>query len=142
MKNIWMNCVFKCFFIGIVFIKYCITQTKIFKVKVANERLWLFQMDNNFGTKVVLNKFLSLFRSYQLGLKHWRNHLNHERFQSISSDTRNGNHHRLGWGEQLALPLAFPFVFTRQTTPPHSPSSSLVSPSSTSLRARQKGSNG
>ena len=50
-----MNCVFKCFFIDIVFIKYYIAQRKIFKVKIANKRLWLFKMDNNFGTEVVFS---------------------------------------------------------------------------------------
>lgn len=37
---------FKCIFINIIFIKYYITQTKIFKVKVENERLKKSKQDN------------------------------------------------------------------------------------------------
>lgn len=45
---------FKCIFIGISFIKYCITQTKIFIVKVEKERPKKSIGDNKFETEVVL----------------------------------------------------------------------------------------
>ena len=41
---------FKCIFIDIIFIKYCITQIKILIVKVDNERPKKLKWDNNFET--------------------------------------------------------------------------------------------
>ena len=49
-----MDRVLKCVFIDITFIKYYITQTKIFKVKVKHKRLEKSKLDNNFGTEGVL----------------------------------------------------------------------------------------
>ena len=47
---------FKCIFIGIIFIKYCITQTKIFIVKIEKERPKKSNDDNNFGTDGVKDR--------------------------------------------------------------------------------------
>lgn len=41
---------FKCIFIGIIFIMYFTTQTKIFIVKVEKERSKKLNGDNNFRT--------------------------------------------------------------------------------------------
>ena len=49
-----MDSVLNVFFIGITFINYCITQTKIFNVKVEKERPKKSKGDYNFGTEVVV----------------------------------------------------------------------------------------
>ena len=49
-----MDGVSNVFFIDINFIKYYITQTKLFKVKVKKIRLKKSKLDNYFGTEVVL----------------------------------------------------------------------------------------
>lgn len=54
-----MNGVLNVFFIGIIFINYCITQTKIFKVKVEKERPKKSKEDYNFETEVVQFKLLT-----------------------------------------------------------------------------------
>ena len=62
MQNIWIYLFLYVFFIGITFINYSITQTKIFKVKVGKERTKKSNGDYNFKTEGVAGKVdLGLF---------------------------------------------------------------------------------
>ena len=58
MHNILIDWVLSVFFIGVIFIKYYITQTTIFMVKVDEERLEKSNMDNRYGTEVVILMWL------------------------------------------------------------------------------------
>ena len=61
-----MNWVLNVFFIGIIFIKYYITQTKIFKVKIEKERLQKSKQDTCSGTEGVPFNFLNHRLKYYL----------------------------------------------------------------------------
>ncbi|KAL4565377.1 hypothetical protein LXL04_029469 [Taraxacum kok-saghyz] len=52
-----MDGVLNIFFIGINFIKYYITQTKLFKVKLKRIRLKKSKLDNYFGTEILQNVY-------------------------------------------------------------------------------------
>ena len=67
MKVIPMNNILKTQSIDITFVKYYVTQKKIFKVKVDEKRLQKSKVDNKYGTEGVFTIVVSYHHLQNIG---------------------------------------------------------------------------